>query len=126
LLVRTAPGATLTGFSMTIGALPPPGGTAAPPAALGPGPHPWTPASPPTQTNPQPTYGGLPYADLPATVFGGLGSSFSANGSARIALVVSAPGGLAPASPPPGDVSAIDAGQLHDVLLYLEYRLGAS
>jgi hypothetical protein len=105
LLLRTAPGAALTGFSLTVD------GT-----ALGPAPNTFTAASPPSATNPSPTYGGLPYAALPAF-------SLSLPTTHTFVVSASSPTNLAPTSPSPGDVSAIDAAKLHDVLLYVEYCL---
>ena len=62
-----------------------------------------------------PTLGDLPGATLPAAT--------AANLRAQHTIVVTAAGDLAPATPPPGDASAIDAAKLRDVLLYVEYQL---
>lgn len=62
-----------------------------------------------------PTLGNLPSQTLPG--------AFSANLRASHTISVTAAGSLAPASHPPGDVSAIDASALVDILLFLEYRL---
>jgi hypothetical protein len=59
--------------------------------------------------------GQLPAAGLPA--------AFAAGLLGQHALTIDAGGGLAPATPLPGDASAVDAEKLLDVLLYLEYRL---
>jgi hypothetical protein len=58
--------------------------------------------------------------DLPGEALPG---SFTANLRSEHTLIVDTAGDLAPASPPPGDASAIDAEKLLDVLLYVEYRL---
>jgi len=61
--------------------------------------------------------GGLRSKDLGAALFaGGILDEHT--------LVVNNAGGLAPASPAPGDLSAIDEKKLRDVMLYLEYKVG--
>jgi Tc toxin complex TcA C-terminal TcB-binding domain/ABC toxin N-terminal region/Neuraminidase-like domain len=62
-----------------------------------------------------PTLGNLPAATLPAATTSSLRGQHT--------LVVTSAGDLAPATPPPGDASAIDAARLRDVLLYVEYKL---
>jgi hypothetical protein len=106
LILRTSPGADLTGFTLTVD------GT-----VLGAAANPFTPASPPSATNPTPTFGGLPYVVLPAF-------ALDLPGAHTFAVSASAPTNLAPTSPSPGDVSAIDPAKLHDVLLYVEYTDG--
>jgi hypothetical protein len=67
-----------------------------------------------TASNPQ--FGGLPFCDkLPVGA--------DPRGQERT-LSIQAPGGLAPTSPQPGDVSAVDPAKLLDILVYLEYQLG--
>ena len=103
LLLRTAEGrstigAALAGFSLTLDDM-----------ALGP-------FTLPGATDPSPPFGGLPFSDRLPTGADPRGLEHT--------LMIDAAGGLAPSSPPPGDVSAIDASRLLDVLLYLEFRLG--
>jgi hypothetical protein len=105
LVLRTAPGASLTGFSLTMD------GT-----VLGAAPNEFTAASPPSANSPSPVYGGLPYVVLPAF-------SLSLPGTHTFSITASAPTNLAPTSLAPGDVSAVSFAKLHDVLLYLEYSL---
>jgi hypothetical protein len=107
LLLRTAPGAILTGFTLTVD------GTVLGATKL------FTPASPPSTSNPSPIYGGLPYVELPAF-------SLALPGAHTFVVSASAPANLAPSSPSAGDVSAIDAAKLHDILLYVEYTLKPS
>ena len=104
LLLRTAPSATLGAFSITLDSA----------TTLGPAPNAFTPATPPSPSNQNPAYGGLPFCD-----------KFVPEGDPRgeHTWVINAGGGLAPTSPPPGDVSAVDPLKLLDVLLYLEYHL---
>ena len=59
------------------------------------------------------TLGNLPAGALPGAFSGNLKSTHT--------FAVTAAGNLAPASPLPGDTSAIDASKLEDVLVYLEY-----
>ncbi|MGH7731013.1 MAG: hypothetical protein ACRENJ_07155, partial [Candidatus Eiseniibacteriota bacterium] len=66
---------------------------------------------------PDATLGGLPARPLPP--------GFLANLRGPHMLAVTDPGDLAPAAPTPGDTSAIDADKLLDVLLYMEYTVGA-
>ncbi|MGF6545665.1 hypothetical protein [Paraburkholderia youngii] len=61
-----------------------------------------------------PTLGNLPMSPLPG--------AFTANLYSNHVLVVTAGGSLAQTAPPPGDTSAIDAKQLLDVFIYLEYQ----
>jgi hypothetical protein len=62
-----------------------------------------------------PLFDGLPYAPVgaPAPLRG------------AHTLAITAPGGLKPTSPAPGDVSAVDSEKLHDILLYVEYTVAA-
>ena len=62
-----------------------------------------------------PNYGDLPSRPLPA--------AFTGNLRGKHTLRVDAAGGFAPAAPPPGDVSAIDADRLVDMLVYVEYAV---
>jgi hypothetical protein len=73
------------------------------------------PASPPL---PDAALGGLRAAPLPP--------AFGAALVGEHTLAVVDAGELAPAAPPPGDASALDADRLADVLLYVEYRLASS
>jgi hypothetical protein len=61
------------------------------------------------------TLGNLPGQALP--------DAFTANLRAQHTVVIEAAGDLSPKAPPPGNIGAIDADKLLDVLLYLEYRL---
>jgi hypothetical protein len=61
------------------------------------------------------TFGNLPARPLPG--------AFTGNLRAAHTLVLTAAGDLAPAAPAPGDVAAVDAAKVLDVLLYVEYRL---
>jgi hypothetical protein len=61
-----------------------------------------------------PALGGLLSAPLPA--------AFTANLIGTHTLTIDQAGNLAPASPQPGDTSAIDPDKLPDIVLYLEYR----
>lgn len=63
----------------------------------------------------EPALGDLPARDLPG--------AFTANPRAQHTLTITAAGGLAPTSPPPGDVSVVDEDKLLDILLFIEYRL---
>ena len=105
LILRAAPGASLTGFTLTVD------GT-----VLGTASHAFTSASPSSASNPNPTYGGLPYVVLPAF-------ALTLPGTHTFVVSASAPTILAPTSPGPADVSAIDPAKLHDVFLYVEYTL---
>ena len=62
-----------------------------------------------------PLSGGLPSADMTAAI----GPAFLREHS----LAVTAAGNLAPPAPVAGDLSALDADKLEDVLVYVEYRL---
>jgi hypothetical protein len=63
------------------------------------------------------SFDGLPAADVKAA-FAAQASVFG-----KQTLTITSAGDLAPTSPAPGDVSSIDAGKLHDILLYLEYTI---
>jgi hypothetical protein len=99
LILQTAPNASPAGFQMTID-----GG-----AAL---------TFRPDSSSP-PLYDGLLQASLGA----GFVVTAPNGGKATHTLTISAPGGLAPKPPPPGDVSAVDADLLRDIFLYVEYTL---
>jgi hypothetical protein len=84
---------------------------------LGPAPNPFSLPAPGTA---DPLFGGLPFSDhLPR----GADPRGTARTSREYTIMLDAAGGLAPASPAPGDLSAIDAAKLLDILLYLEYTL---
>lgn len=53
----------------------------------------------------------------------GLGAALAGNPIATHRLSVKAAGDLAPAAPAPGDLSALDAAKVHDILLYIEFKL---
>ena len=63
------------------------------------------------------TLGGLSGRPLPG--------AFTGSVIATHVLRLDNAGGLAPVAPPPGDVSAVDAESLLDVLLYIEYMVTA-
>jgi hypothetical protein len=84
-----------------------------------------TPQVPPTPPNATIAFDGASGTDPDTTPGGlwsfGLSTPFGLIGDHTLAVVDA--GDLAPLSPPPGDVSAIDEAKLLDVLLYVEYEL---
>jgi hypothetical protein len=64
---------------------------------------------------PDATLGNLPAKDL--------GPVFAAGIVGSHTLAITNAGGLAPMAPAPGDVSAVDATRLADLLLYVEYHI---
>jgi hypothetical protein len=71
-----------------------------------------------TSFQPDSTMADLPSADVTSVFSAGLFGDF--------ALTVTKAGNLAPAPPQPGDPSPIDDTKLLDVMLYVEYQLGAA